>query len=152
MRVCLRAHAPLISICIYFSVCNSLRIIIVSSNETERRMASSGMLSRVFLVRTDVLEERIISITRVKRIGALLLTLFLARRFLSSWWWRRYLHRKRPFLQQPHGVTSQKTAFFIATAVKTSNLTRDETEFVPYKNIRNTFDRTDTCKRARHKS
>jgi hypothetical protein len=27
------------------------------------------------------------------------------------------------FLQQPHGVTSQKTAFFIVTAVKTSNLT-----------------------------
>jgi hypothetical protein len=27
------------------------------------------------------------------------------------------------FLQEPHGVTSQKTAFFIVTAVKTSNLT-----------------------------
>jgi hypothetical protein len=27
------------------------------------------------------------------------------------------------FLQKPHGVTSQKTAFFIVTAVKTSNLT-----------------------------
>jgi hypothetical protein len=30
---------------------------------------------------------------------------------------------KRRFLQQPHGVTSQKTSFFIVTAVKTSNRT-----------------------------
>jgi hypothetical protein len=28
------------------------------------------------------------------------------------------------FLQEPHGVTTQKTPFFIVTAVKTSNLTR----------------------------
>jgi hypothetical protein len=28
------------------------------------------------------------------------------------------------FLQEPHGVTSQKTPFFIVTAVKTSNLTK----------------------------
>jgi hypothetical protein len=27
-------------------------------------------------------------------------------------------------LQEPHGITSQKTAFFIVTAVKTSNVTR----------------------------
>jgi hypothetical protein len=30
---------------------------------------------------------------------------------------------KRWFLQEPHGITSQKTPFFIVTAVKTSNLT-----------------------------
>jgi hypothetical protein len=30
---------------------------------------------------------------------------------------------KHPFFQEPHGITSQKTAFFIVTAVKTSNLT-----------------------------
>jgi hypothetical protein len=30
---------------------------------------------------------------------------------------------KRRFLQEPHDVTSQKTPFFIVTAVKTSNLT-----------------------------
>jgi hypothetical protein len=29
------------------------------------------------------------------------------------------------FLQEPHGVTTQKTPFFIVTAVKTSNLTYD---------------------------
>jgi hypothetical protein len=28
-----------------------------------------------------------------------------------------------PLLHEPHGVTSQKTPFFIVTAVKTSNLT-----------------------------
>jgi hypothetical protein len=27
------------------------------------------------------------------------------------------------FLQEPHGITTQKTPFFIVTAVKTSNLT-----------------------------
>jgi hypothetical protein len=30
---------------------------------------------------------------------------------------------KKEFLQEPHGITSQKTPFFIVTAVKTSNLT-----------------------------
>jgi hypothetical protein len=35
----------------------------------------------------------------------------------------RYIPPKRRFLQEPHGVTSQKTAFFIDTAVKSSNLT-----------------------------
>jgi hypothetical protein len=30
---------------------------------------------------------------------------------------------KRRFLQEPHGVTTQKTPFLIVTALKTSNLT-----------------------------
>jgi hypothetical protein len=34
---------------------------------------------------------------------------------------------KRRFLQEPHGVTSQKTPFFIFTAVETSNLTNKQT-------------------------
>jgi hypothetical protein len=42
---------------------------------------------------------------------------------LSLWWWRRYVLPKRRFLQEPYGITSQKTAFFIVTTVKTSNLT-----------------------------
>jgi hypothetical protein len=50
----------------------------------------------VALVRTDVSEESGASIIRVTRIGE---------------------------LGTPHGVTSQKTAFIIVTAVKTSNLT-----------------------------
>jgi hypothetical protein len=36
---------------------------------------------------------------------------------------RRQVPPKRRFLQDPHGVTSQKTPFFIVTAVNTSNLT-----------------------------
>jgi hypothetical protein len=43
---------------------------------------------------------------------------------LSPWWRRRQVPPKRRFLQEPHGVTSQKTQFFIVTAVKTSNLTQ----------------------------
>jgi hypothetical protein len=33
---------------------------------------------------------------------------------------------KRQFLQEPHGVTFQKTPFFIVTAVKTSNFRSDK--------------------------
>jgi hypothetical protein len=55
-------------------------------------MASSGMLRRVALIRTDVSEEMSASFIRVKRIGALgtmlavttlQLALFLVHRFLS---------------------------------------------------------------------
>jgi hypothetical protein len=49
--------------------------------------------------------------------------LFLVHRFLSPWWRRRWVPPKRRFLQESHGVTSQKTPFFIVTAMKTSNLT-----------------------------
>jgi hypothetical protein len=48
------------------------------------------MLRRVALVRTDVSEEHSASIIR------------------------RYVPPKRPFLQEPHGVISQKTELFIA--------------------------------------
>jgi hypothetical protein len=61
-------------------------------------MVSSLMLHCVVLVRTDVSEELSASIIRV--MGA-----------LSSPICR--------FLQEPHGVTSQKMPFFIVTAVKT---------------------------------
>jgi hypothetical protein len=69
-------------------------------------MASSGLLRRVAVVRTDVSEELSATIIRATRIGELV-TLAVT---------------KRRFLQEPHGVTSQKTPFFIVTAVKTSNL------------------------------
>jgi hypothetical protein len=64
---------------------------------------SSGILRRVALVRTDVSDELSAFFIRVTRIGELGTT-------------------KRQFLQEPHGVTSQKTPLFIVTAVKTSNL------------------------------
>jgi hypothetical protein len=89
-------------------------------------MASSGMLRRVDLVRTDVSEKLNASFIRMTRIGELGTTLAsdvpslsilvsLMKEALSS--------SKSRFLQEPHGVTSQKTQFFIVTAVKTSNLT-----------------------------
>jgi hypothetical protein len=37
--------------------------------------------------------------------------LFLACWFFPPWWWRGYSAQKRRFLQEPHGITSQKTAF-----------------------------------------
>jgi hypothetical protein len=57
----------------------------------------------VALVRTDVSDERNASIIRVTRICELGTTL--------------------AYLAEPDGVTSQKTPFFIVTAVRTSNLT-----------------------------
>jgi hypothetical protein len=49
------------------------------------------------------------------------LVLFLVHGFLSPWWRRRQVPPKRRFLQEPHGLTTQKTPFFIVTAMKTSN-------------------------------
>jgi hypothetical protein len=44
--------------------------------------------------------------------------------------WRQYVPPKRRFIQYLHGATSQKTKFFIVTAVKASILT------IPYVSIR----------------
>jgi hypothetical protein len=79
-------------------------------------MASSGTLSSVAPVRTDVSEELSASFIRVARIGELGTKLAVTSN-------RRMLQTR--FLQEPHGVTSQKTPFFIVTAVKTPNLTCD---------------------------
>jgi hypothetical protein len=70
-------------------------------------MASSELLLRVDLVRTDVSEELSASYIRVTRIGELGTTLAVT---------------NSRFLQELHGVTSQKTAFFTVAAVKPSNL------------------------------
>jgi hypothetical protein len=91
-------------------------------------MASSGTLRRVSLVRTDVSEEPSASFIRVTRIGELgtmlvtasvvpcsLILVTLMKETLRS--------PKRRFLQEPHGVTFQKTPFFMVTAVNASNLT-----------------------------
>jgi hypothetical protein len=53
------------------------------------------------------------------------LVLFLVHRFLSPWWRRRQVPPKRRFLQEPHGVTTQKTRFLILRRplqVKSSDL------------------------------
>jgi hypothetical protein len=84
---------------------------------------SPGMWHCVPLVRTKVSEEHITSIIWMKRISELgttsaitsnqLLTLFLVHWFFSARLWRPYVSPKRHFLQEPHSVTSQETAFFI---------------------------------------
>jgi hypothetical protein len=69
-------------------------------------MVFSGMLRRMALVRTDVSEELSASFIRVTRIGELGTT-------LAGTSNRRTLQKyQRRFLQEPHGITSQKTPFF----------------------------------------
>jgi hypothetical protein len=93
----------------------------------------------VALVRTDVAEKRSASFIRVTRIGELGTTLLVFLRsacrllvtarvvpsspILVTLMKEALSSPKRQFLQESHGVTSQKTAFFIVTAVKISNLT-----------------------------
>jgi hypothetical protein len=79
------------------------------------------MLRRVAVVRTDASDEHIASVIRVTRIGELGTTLAATEALYEEIPWR--------FLQEPHGPTSQKTEFFVVTAVKTSNLTRLHEKF-----------------------
>jgi hypothetical protein len=50
-------------------------------------------------------------------LGSQLLLTFVPRRLLSPWLWKPYVPPKRRFLQEPCGVISQKTAFFIVNDV-----------------------------------
>jgi hypothetical protein len=61
-----------------------------------------------------------------------LLTLVLHSWIFLPWRWRRYFPPKHRFTQDLHGATSQKTAFFIVTAVNTSNLTQNKIKFALY--------------------
>jgi hypothetical protein len=86
------------------------------------------MLRRVALVRTDVSEELSASIVRVTRIGVLGTALAVTNVVPSSsvlvtFTMEALSSSENRFLQEPYGVTSQKTPFFIVTAVKPSNLT-----------------------------
>jgi hypothetical protein len=63
------------------------------------------MLRRVALERTDVSEELSASFIRVTRIGELGTMLAVTSN-------RRTLRRNTREIQEPHGVTSQKTPFF----------------------------------------
>jgi hypothetical protein len=83
------------------------------------------MLRRVALVRTDVSEEISTSFIRVTRIGELGTTLALLL-FTDSCHpdeGGAKLFRNVGSYKSHMALTSQKTPFFIVTAVKTSNLT-----------------------------
>jgi hypothetical protein len=85
-------------------------------------MASSGLLRRVALVRTDVSKENISSVMKVTRIGELgtLLAVISNRgRLRSNTKWAKWAQ----FLQEQQNSAYQKTEFFIVTTVRTSNLT-----------------------------
>jgi hypothetical protein len=104
------------------------------------RMPSSCMLRRLALVRPNILEECIASIVRVTIIGEigtvwhiglihsvirLVVTANVVHTspILVTLMMEAIVPTKRRFLQEPHNIASQKTAFFIVTTMKTSNLT-----------------------------
>jgi hypothetical protein len=80
-------------------------------------MQSSGMLCHV----AHVSQECSASIIRVTNRLQVTANIVLSSPILVTLKMEALL--KHRFLQEPHGVTSQKTAFFIVTAVKTSDLT-----------------------------
>jgi hypothetical protein len=76
---------------------------------------SSGLLRRVALVRTDVSEEPSSSFIMVTRIGELEIALVTSSVVPSSpilVTLMKEVPPKRRFLQESHGVTSQKSPFF----------------------------------------
>jgi hypothetical protein len=101
------------------------------------------MLRRVVLVRTDVSEEHSASIIRLTRIGELGTLAVTSKDFaflrsvcrllvtaevssspiLVTLMMEALSSSETSVITEPYGVTFQKTAFFLVTAVKTSNLT-----------------------------
>jgi hypothetical protein len=90
------------------------------------RMPSSGMLRRVALVRTDVSEEPCAFIIRATRIGELGITLAVTsirrtlRRNTYDDGGARFFRNVSSYKSHT-ALTSQKTVFFIVTAVRTAN-------------------------------
>jgi hypothetical protein len=78
------------------------------------------MWRRAVPVWSDVSEDHIASIFTS---CSYLFMLVPHSQILLPWRWRRYDPPKRQFTQELHGATTQKTALFIVTAMKTSNLT-----------------------------
>jgi hypothetical protein len=82
------------------------------------------MLRRVAVIRIDVLEECVTSVIRIpSQCYSVVVTAndFPSLTIPVTLMMGLYVSPKRRFLQEPHCVTSQKTAFFILTAVKTTN-------------------------------
>jgi hypothetical protein len=86
-------------------------------------MVSSGMLRPVAFVRTDVSEEHRASFIRVTFLGSVRRLVVAASVVPSSpilvaLMKEALVPPKRRFLQEPHGVASQKTPFFNLSAVQ----------------------------------
>jgi hypothetical protein len=84
------------------------------------------MLHCVVLVRTDVSEEQnssIIGVTRVLVFLPCVIRFLVTANVPSSPILVTLMMEELRYYHEPHGATSQKTAFFRVTAVKTSNLT-----------------------------
>jgi hypothetical protein len=60
----------------------------------------------------------------------------LVHRFLSPWWRRRQVPPKRRFLQEPHGVTTQKTPFFRSKEKRNQQEGSKEVQFLLLVNLR----------------
>jgi hypothetical protein len=88
------------------------------------------MWGHVDLVWTDVLGERIASIFRVENPQVR----NQHEQVAEDWRWRRYIPPKHRFTQDLHSATSQKTAFFIVTAMESSDLKK-----IKLTNIQSTF-------------
>jgi hypothetical protein len=99
-------------------------------------MPSCGMLRRVDLIRTGVSEERSVSIIRWTIMGELGTTLAVTKNrgtlreilvvprspILVTLMMEALRPTETRLLQETRGVRSQKTAFFVVTAARTSNL------------------------------
>jgi hypothetical protein len=91
------------------------------------------MLRRVALIRAEVSEEHVASIIRAIKIDELRTASainsnrskanVLISPILDTLMMEALGSSETSVLQEPHGLTSQKTAFFIVTAVETTNLT-----------------------------
>jgi hypothetical protein len=110
-----------------------------NGKEICRTMGTKKLKNTVFwdvtpcgFCKTRSFRGSIATIIRATRMGELgttlavtsnrLLMLFLAHRVLLHWCWRYYITPKLQSLQEPCGVTFQKTVFLLV-AVKTPNLT-----------------------------
>jgi hypothetical protein len=96
-------------------------IILVSVFRTIQRPCTvpyHGMLRRVALVRSDIRRNVAPPSSLPWNPQSYIAFLHEALLIYLPWWLRSYVPPKRRFLQEPHCVTSKKTAYFIDTAVK----------------------------------
>jgi hypothetical protein len=85
---------------------------LLGSMEVLSMMPSSGMLHRVVLQRTESCVLQLLVTAKIVPSSPILVTLTM----------EEIRSPETSVLKEPHGATSQKTAFYIDTDVKTSNI------------------------------